>query len=209
MRKKLIIILMLFAIAVVLTSCDSKHEESPTHEPAEEAFTGLELNKAAEFANRYTPYNLENLEETCDAIVIGTYVGDTEQKEVYMYDEYVKKDTLVNTITYGSIEVSKVFKGDFQEGDTIKYAQEYGVLDGEYLTFSCLTPISDGDTWLFFLFDNYDGTYRCLGDSDGRYPVKNFSYQRIALTDNEDLGVFDEKDFNKRIYNEILEKYEF
>lgn len=50
--------------------------------------------------------------------------------------------------------------------------------------------------------------YFCTGDSDGRYPVKDFAYKRIALTENEDLGVFDEKDFKDEIYNEILEKYD-
>ncbi len=207
MKKSLFLILSL-AVMLLFTSCSAP--EAVEEEEPKEAFSGLELNKSTEFANRYKPYALEDLEETCDAIVVGTYVGDTRQKEIYQYDYQVEKDTLVNTITYGSIEVSKVFKGDFKEGDIIEYAQEYAVLDNEYITFSDLTPMSEGDTWLFFLFNNYDsGIYYCLGDSDGRYPIKDFAYQRIALTDNEDLGVFDKEDFNEEIYNEILEKYEF
>ncbi len=206
--KKFLFFIFFLSVMLLLTSCSAP--EAVEYEESEEAFSGLELNKSTEFANRYKPYALEDLEETCDAIVIGTYVGDAEQKKIYLYDEQVERDTLTNTRTYGSIEVSKVFKGDFKEGDIIEYAQEYAVLDNEYITFSDLTPMSDGDTWLFFLFNNYDtGIYYCLGDSDGRYPLKDFAYQRIALTDNEDLGVFDKEDFNEKIYNEILEKYEF
>ncbi|MCM1299413.1 MAG: hypothetical protein NC203_00640 [Firmicutes bacterium] len=205
---KIIPILTGIAFLLALTACGV--QEGQCEASVKEAFSGLKLNKSTEFANRYKPYTLKDLEETCDVIVIGAYAGDTEQKESYLYDEQAERDTLVNVITYGSIEVSKVFKGDFKEGDLINVAQEYAVIDNEYITFSELTPMLEGDTWLFFLFNNYDsGIYYCLGDCDGRYPLKNTAYRRNALTEYEDLGVFEKESFNEKIYGEILEKYEF
>lgn len=208
--KRIILFLLSVIFVLTLTSCSTRTEENGETYPFfdEEAFTDVKLVKWGE-ANRFVPGDLEDLEKASDAVVIGTFVGDTEQKEVYMYDNQVDKDTIVNVITYADIEVSKVFKGDFKEGDIIKYAQEYGVLDNEYVTFSDMTPMLEGDTWLFFLFNNYDsGIFYCSGDCDGRYPIKDFTYRRNALTENEDLGVFDKKNFNQAIYDEILEKYD-
>lgn len=209
MKKKLFVLII--AVCMLLfTSCNTRTEKNGEAYffSEEEAFTDVKLVKWGD-ANRFVPGVLEELEKASDAIIIGTFVGDTEQKEVYMYDNQVERDTLVNVITYSDIEVSKSFKGDFKVGDIIKYAQEYAVLDNEYVTFSDLTPALEDDTWLFFLYNNYDsGVYYCCGDSDGRYPVKNFTYRRNALTENEDLGVFDKKNFNQAIYDEILEKYD-
>lgn len=177
-----------------------------------EEFSDLELAEWGE-SNRMVFGDLEQLEKHSDIIVVGTFNKDSEQEEIYQYDGHFEKDVLATVISTNSIEVSKVIKGDVNVGDTVPITQDYGVIDNQLVTTSELTPMLKGDTWIFFLSENTSeiraGKYSCTGDNDGRYPLKNFSYRRIALTDNEDLGVYNKEDFREDIYSEILEKYDF
>lgn len=175
----------------------------------EEAYSGLEFVVFGE-VNRLKLYDLDSLEESSDVIVEGTFVGNSDQELIYLSDEQVNNDTLMNIISYNNIEISKVIKGDVKVGDTLTIAQEYAVIENRFLTYSELTPMQEGDTWLFFLFNNDNsGIYYCSGDSDGRYPIRNCVYSKVAFTENEDLGVYDKENFNEKIYAEILDKYDF
>lgn len=202
--KKIYVLLISALCALTFCACNSGKAHS------EEEFSELELVQWGE-GNRHIYYNLEEMENDSEIIVIGSFIGDAEQEEAYIYDSHFEKDVLSFVISKNNIEVLNVIKGNVEIGSSVTITQMYGVVDNQLVTDSKLTPMLSGDTWIFFLTENTGsrkGTYRCTGDNDGRYPVKNFSYGKNALTDNEDLGVYNKEDFREDIYNEILEKYD-
>lgn len=201
MRKIIVAFLLIVCTLTMLTSCSTSETT--------EAFSDLSLVKGGEH-NRFPFYDLEQLERCSEIAVVGTFIEETTQETKYKYSDFFGKDILFTVKSFNTIEVTQVLKGNVNVGDTIKICQNYAVIEDRFVTDSALTPMMKGDTWIFFLEPNDNGEYYfCTSDSDGRYPVKDFSYARIALTENEDLGVFDESDFKKEIYEEILEKYEF
>ncbi len=205
MKKSLFLIFSL-ACMFLLTSCSASAADTGNEK---EAFSDLELAKWGE-SDRAVYYTLDDLEKSSDAVIVGSFTEDAVQEEEYEYSDHFGKEILTNIRSFNTVEVKSVLKGSVKEGEKLKISQSYGVHDGQLLTISDLTPMAKGDTWIFFLSTADDADfYWCTGDCDGRYPVKDFAYQRNALTENEDLGVFDKEDFNEEIYNEILEKYEF
>ena len=202
MKKKFLSLISIALCSILLSSCSEAVSESS------EEFSGIELAPCG-LSNLPIYTNLEQLENESDVIVVGTFKEDAKQEEVYTYEEAFEKDILLFVKSQNNIEISKVIKGDLQVENEITILQAYGVVDNQLITYSKLTPMLKGDTWIFFLKKNEDETYTCIGDCGGRYPIKNTKYKKIALTDNEDLGVYDKSDFNEEVYNEILEKYEF
>lgn len=205
MKKVLKIFIVCTLSILMFTSCNSVTSQD------KEEFSELEFKNWGA-PNRIVFTDLNHLEDYSDIIVIGSFTEDASQKEIRQYDSQIGSDVLAAVISTNNIKVSKVIKGDLQVGDTVTITQRYGIIDGKFINNSDLTPMLKGDTWLFFLYesDNLNvGTYRCTGDSDGRYPIKNVSYRKIAFTDNEDIGVYNKEDFREDIYKEILEKYDF
>lgn len=200
-EKNFLILLIGVLCTAALTSCSGQV-------PTDEEFVGLELVEWEE-GNRLQYFTLEDVEEKSDLILIGRFTGDAVQEEVYQYDDHFQKDIVIFTKSKNTLEILKVYSGDVNEGDSITVTQYYGVYDDSLTTDSKLTPMLNGDTWLFFLSAMKDGTYCCTGDNDGRYPLQNANYRKIALTDNEQLGVYHKEDFREDIYGEILEKYDF
>ncbi len=201
--KKLLSLFLAAALCLfTMTSCNQQEDKLP--------FEGYEVARGGE-VNRPTYSDLDRLEADSDLIVVGTCVGDAEQQDIYQYDGHFDKDIIVMSNSICKVEIKQVFKGDVEVGDTISVLQQYGIEEdrGIFWTYSDLTPMLGGDTWLFFLYDNRGENYMCSGDKDGRYPVENCTYQKMALTDNEQLGVFNEYNFNEQIYSEILDKYDF
>ncbi|MCM1055173.1 MAG: hypothetical protein NC394_06595 [Bacteroides sp.] len=197
---KIVSALMLAVFLTVLSSCSAP-------EQAEE-LSDLELVLLDE-GNYLRFYDLEALEDHSEIVAVGTFAENSAQEVKYKYMEYFDKEVVFSVMSFNEIKVEKVIKGDVKEGDTLKIGQEYAEKDGRFISESALTPMMKGDKWLFFLEPSDSGEfYFCVGYSEGRYPVKDTSYKRIALTENEDLGVFNEKDFNYDIYNEILERYD-
>lgn len=201
MKKILLLFFTATLCLITMTSCN-QHEEIP--------FEGLEVARSGE-VNRPTYSDLASLEADSDLIVVGTCVGEAEQKDIYQYDGHFDEKILVMYNTLCNVEIKQVFKGDVEVGDTISVCQQYGVDEegGNFWTFSNLTPMLDGDTWLFFLYDNRGENYMCCGDEDGRYPIRNQTYRRTAVTDSEELGVLDMNYFNWEVYYEIMGNYEF
>ncbi|MCM1299396.1 MAG: hypothetical protein NC203_06300 [Firmicutes bacterium] len=186
---------------MAMTSCNQQ-EKIP--------FEDLKVARGGE-VNRPSYSDLDRLESDSDLIIVGTCVGEAEQRDIYQYDGHFDENILVMYNTLCNVEIKQVFKGDVEVGDTISVCQQYGVdeEEGKFWTFSNLTPMIDGDTWLFFLYDNRGENYMCCGDEDGRYPILNNTYRKMALTGSEELGVLDKNCFNERIYAEILINYEF
>ena len=199
--KKIVAVFFILGILTLFTSCVAADET--------EEFSDLNLVQLGE-GNRLNFFDLESLESHSEIVVVGTFVEDSTQELTYQYEEFFGKEILAFVDSFNNIEVTKVFKGDVNVGDTLTICQNYAVVEDRFVTYSALTPMMKGDTWIFFLGSSDNGEYYfCTSDSDGRYPVKDFTYTRIALTENEDLGVYEVKDFKEEIYNEILEKYDF
>ena len=199
--KKIIISFLTLSILILFTSCSVTEET--------EEFSNLNFVQWGE-GNYLQFFDLESLENYSEIVVVGTFIEESTQEIKYKYMDIFDKEVLFSVKSFNEIEITKVFKGDVNVGDTLKIGQEYAVVEDRFVTESALTPMMKGDTWIFFLEPSDNGEYYyCVSYSEGRYPVKDFVYTRIALTENEDLGVYDMKDFKEEIYNEILEKYDF
>ncbi|MCH5205512.1 MAG: hypothetical protein J1F09_01080 [Oscillospiraceae bacterium] len=197
--KKIFSIITVCVICIfTFTACNQSTKE----------FSDVELVKWGE-ADRILHYSLEELEKDCDIAVVGTFVGDSTQDITYQYSDDFGKEIILGVKSFNTIEVKQVLMGDINVGDTLNVSQRYGVVDDRLITMSELTPMIKGDTWIFFLYNNYDsGIYVCCGDSDGRYPLPNSVNKTLAVTKFSNLGVYDELDFKSGIYSEILEKYD-
>lgn len=174
---------------------------------------------ASNMGDRVVIKDLAELENGAKAIVVGTFIENAHQEEYTEYDGDFKKDILINIKSINTIKVSKVLSGDVNIGDELKIVQSYGIYENRLISNSCLTPMVNGDTWLFFLGKAINGDYLkeencwvCLGDNDGRYPVPDASYQKTLTFSNRsvesaNLGVYDKGEFRQDIYNDILKKY--
>lgn len=197
--KKIISIISALALCVTLTACNKT--ETPND------FSSIEVVKWGE-GDRPVYYQLDDLEKASELVVVGTLLDDAEQVVDTAYSEFFEKDIIKWVSSYGTVEVTKVIKGDVSVGDTIKVGQLYGLVDNRLITMSALTPLVKGDTWLFFLSTSGDcGYYWCTGDSDGRYPVSTVQNQALAVSEYSQLGVYNREDFKDEIYSEIVEKY--
>ena len=201
MMKKITAIITVLAVCASLTACN----KAPGNV---QSFDDIKLVRTG-FADRRVFENLAALEDHVDLMVVGKFIDDSEQNERYRYSEFFGKDILYFVTSKNTIEVEKVLIGNANIGDTLQIVQEYGIVDGDLVTFSDLTPMQKGDEWLFFLTKDSDSdVYYCAGDSDGRYPVPNAENAAMPLSDCPDLGVYDEQNFMWNTYNEILEKYD-
>lgn len=201
MMKKIIAMISVLAACAALTACNKAPENSY-------GFDNIKLVRTG-FANRRVFEDLDALEDHVDLMVVGKFIDDSEQNERYRYSEFFGKDILYFVTSKNTIEVEKVLIGNANIGDTLQIVQEYGIVDGDLVTFSDLTPMQKGDEWLFFLTKDSDSdVYYCAGDSDGRYPIPSAENAPMPLSDSSDLGVYSEQNFQRDIYNEILEKYD-
>ena len=201
MMKKITAIITVLAACAALTACNKVPENSHGFDDIKLVRTGV--------ADRRVFEDLAALEEYVDLMVVGKIIDDSEQEERYHYSEFFGKDILYFVTSTNTIEIEKVLIGDAEIGDTLRIVQDYGIVDGDLITFSDLTPMQKGDEWLFFLKKESDSdVYFCAGDSDGRFPVPNAENEPMPLSDCPDLGVYDEQNFMWNTYNEILEKYD-
>lgn len=200
--KKIAALISAFILCVTLTACNSP---SPSEIPDD--FSGIELLRWGE-VERQVYGTLEEIEEVCDLVVVGTFIEDSIQDLDYHYDDFFGKEIIGLVQSKNTIEVSQVLKGDAEPGDLLNISQGYAVENGKLISWSALTPMIKGDTWVFFLGElEGSGEYACIGDSDGRYPVSTAQNQTLTVSEYSELGVYDRKDFKDRIYNELVEKY--
>ena len=188
--KKAVIIL---AIILSLTSCGNSPESSESSissnltEGSKTDTTTFPDDAPQEFqslvkveGDRIIYYNIDDLFEASDIIVVGEFISDTCQNASCQYNEAFKKPVLVDAVSYNTISVKKVIKGF--PADTLSISQSYGISnEGELVSFSGLSPMRKGDDWLFFLsYDEDNDTYWCEGDYTGRYPLPDESLRMKA-----------------------------
>lgn len=209
--KRITTIIAAFAACAALTACSSTPQNSDVSVSQNtDTFAGLKLKRAG-ITDRVVFNTLDELERSSHIAVVGTFINDAEQEVDYEYDPYFKKDIIVDINSTNTIEVTKVLMGDVNVGDKLSIDQRYGVVDGELITFSKLTPMQKGDEWVFFLRKRSKSDhYICSADYDSRFPTKNSASNNdiMPLAEGAELGVYNEADFNDGIYKEIVEKYD-
>lgn len=204
--KKLILITAVCSLCAMLSACSNAKESS-------NMFADIKCIRGGE-SDRVTFDSLESLEDAVDLVVVGEFIADADQDVDYDYSSFFGKDIVTNVTSFNTIEVKNVMKGDVSIGDNLRIGQYYAIVDGDLITFSELTPMQNGDKWLFFLRKGTnpaisEEVYWCWGDGDARYPVPNTENAPMPFTDDHNLGVYKEQYFNRGIYDEILEKYDF
>lgn len=209
--KRITTIIAAFAACAALTACSSTPQNSDVSVSQNtDTFAGLKLKRAG-ITDRVVFNTLDELERSSHIAVVGTFINDAEQEVDYEYDPYFKKDIIVDINSTNTIEVTKVLMGDVNVGDKLSIDQNYGIVNGELISFSELTPMQKGDEWVFFLRKVAKSDhYVCTAESDSRFPTKSSASKNgiMPLAEGAELGVYDEADFNNYIYEEIVEKYD-
>lgn len=214
--KKITTIIAAIACCAALTACGSTPKDTPSEDvildtaSKTDRYAGLKVRKAG-ITDRVVFYNLSDLENYCSLAVVGTFIDDAEQEIKYEYNDFFGKEIIIGVESTSTIRVSRVLMGDGVEvGDELKINQEYAVVDGELISFSDLTPMQNGDEWVFFLIESINPShYTCAGEGDSRFPTKNSASKNIrtALATKPELGVYEEENFNQAIYDEVVAKY--
>lgn len=205
-------IIAAFAACAALTACGSTPKKTDDSSVSQKTASFSELKlKQARITDRVVFYTLDELEEFSHIAVVGKFIGDAEQEVKYEYEPTFEKEIITDITSTNTIEVTKVLMGDVNVGDKLSIDQRYGVVDGELITFSELTPMQKGDEWVFFLRKITESDhYICTAESDSRFPTKNSASNNeiMPLAEGTELGVYNEADFNEDIYKEIVEKYD-
>lgn len=196
--KKIISLISALAICLTLTACNSEKNR----------FEGLKLVKSDNFYVSFVN-NLEDLESYSDLIVVGKFIGDSEQ----CYERHSDNGALVEVASSCPMKITKVLSGDANVGDVVNVFQAEGIYNGSFISDSELTPMQNGDEWLFCLGRNSDERlpegYWCVSDYKGRYPTSNSGSNEImCFSDHPELGIYDEEYFQEDLYNELVKKYD-
>lgn len=204
--KKIISMIAASALCLALTACNSTNSKK-------HIFEGLTFAGAA---GDYIIINIDSfddVEQMSDLVVVGEFIDDASVcYEEYRYNSYFEKDVIVDIVSSCPMKITRVLSGDAKVGDVVNVLQNEGIWEDRFFSLCPLTPMQNGDEWVFCLSRSYieyeqcDG-YWCLGPI-GRYPTSNIgSNEVMCFSDHPELGVYDEMDFNEKIYNELVEKY--
>lgn len=107
----------------------------------------------------YDASNLKELSNLSDYIVVGTLLDDAKQK--LYYPDPNLNDTAIYGVTVSSFKISKVFKGNVKEGETIKIAETYysQEMNGESVQYLLdYGPSEPNRDYFFFLNEETDKT---------------------------------------------------
>lgn len=164
-------------------------------------FTDLELVGAYGILDRLCFYSYEEqfdyLMDNSDVIVIGTFVDDARQN--FPLTGKIDYDEIKS---YNKLRIDRVCKGDVKVGDEIVISDNYGVNEGKLTFHIALTPMIKGEQWIYFLDKSIDvNYYRCVGTTDGRFPVPGNENTFVLTGDN--TGVYDSSNFNKDAYEDV------
>ncbi len=158
-----------------------------------------------EFASYY--YTYSELLNACDVAVVGKFIDDPWQN--------IDPKALASTCSerghsFNCLEVEKVLSPncEVKAGERLVIHQNYAIAKDGILSDSKLTPMLNGDRWVYFLtYNDSNGTYYPLNDYNGRFPVPDNSTEGnkfLPAMDNK-YGLIDARDFDKDIYNTLKE----
>ncbi len=195
--KKFLSILAILTVCLTFTACRGEKNR----------FEGLKLVKSDKYFISLAN-SLEDLESYSDLIVIGEFIGDSE----HCCERYSDNGALTEVVSSCPMKITKVLSGDAKVGDVVDVFQKEGIYNDTFISDSELTPMQNGDEWLFCLSrsseERLPDGYWCVSDYKGRYPTSNSgSNEIICFSDRPELGVYNEEFFQEDLYNELVEKY--
>ena len=224
MKKEVLSVLITATCIINLMGCSSntisKEPSAANLIQKTSEYHDIKKESQGEFLLSVDPQNLKELERNAEYIVRGRLCDDSKQVPV--------KNSLGHTAfeyTISSLEISKVWKGNFKEGDTIKLCESYYITEKNnkpVLRYASNYLPSDLDKdYIFFLNSmdlKNDTVYTPTIYEKGRYPLPSSistrnkrsvrSVLNIDSISNEDLNLADhDATIYKSIYEEVLQKY--
>ena len=234
MKQKVFAMVFVLLLQVGLVGCsntDSLSKLSVEQRPqAEYPYYEMEVRNQGEFLLAYDPQSIDEQEEKSDYIVQGYLLEDSQPIAATNW-----KGEEVFHYTVTSLMITKVWKGELKEGDTIQLCEWYSVEEqggknilwqgGNYM------PSEVGKEYLFFLnskeldleWVNYpsdmeETIYSPAIFEKGRYPVPDELKvgKRISTNKSIDIEALSNEDLNlaegnatayKKLYSEVIEKY--
>lgn len=209
MKKKILFVFLLSTI-LLINGCgkQSSDDESNSDNSLSKAREDYKVSQSESYMIIYENYN--DLYEKADLVVKGTFVGDEKTTLTKEFDANANKDVINDFITENTFQVEKVYKGDCKDKQ-IKIKANYGYDDENkiIMTYSYLTPMKKGTSWVYFLFysEQRDG-YMPAGDYTGRYSLTVLDNMEKYLdsSDNEVFGLVGNVKPNKQMYKDVYEK---
>lgn len=214
MCNKIALTICTISIAITLVACSGTHTAVPSsleNIPSSKN-TKVVVEKGDSY---YDPQSLEEVENLSEFIVKGHLLDDAKQK---LYSP--ESGVVVYGVTVSSLEISKVYKGKLNAGETIPIAEKYYTLDesGETTRYELgYAPSNPGTEYIFFLNKAIDsnefmrGFYSPMVKETGRYPVlrtKDSGYSRLNLMSEKELNLVQENpETYKKIYQQVIDKY--
>ena len=148
---------------------------------------------------------LDQLIENSQAVIIGEIVGEPETEAKYEENNPNNIDWITAS---AKVKVEKILAGSCPDEITVKQNSGFADKNGKRIlyAFSDLSPMKQGDKWIFFL--SYQKDYDCYwptGDGQGRCPLpedldKPDSYGFVN-------GLIKDSGFLKSVYDQIKEKF--
>lgn len=134
----------------------------------------------------------------------------------YIEDDAKEIAPMGTRYTVSNLKITKVYKGDYQVGDTIQLYERFYVEERDgadtLITFQNYMPCEAGKEYLFFMdgFTGYDDIYTPMMFKFGRYPVVNSYNCRTVDVDTlsvEDLYLCNDYQEYRDIYKEVIDEY--
>ena len=154
-------------------------------------------------------YDIDELVKEADVIMIGEYLE--EGKSTISYEDPVKKIQPHSVMTFNTLKAIKVFKGeDKLENGTLPIYECYAfntTPEGkkQLLLHTSYVPMHKGDKAIFVLsYNKYQKRYGPF-EYEGRFPLPEDLGKKDELGFTN--GMLEEEQFNKEIYNQLLERF--
>lgn len=125
----------------------------------------------ADYAESY-----DELAAKSDLIVAGTFIDVIHQTQDF--EEIFHSGD--NCVSYNSLEVDKVLKGNVEEKDILTICQNSSISAGTDIVYNFfvgdqLSPMLKGDKWIYFLKKDENGIYSPVNGPQGRYPLPGYT----------------------------------
>ena len=196
MRKMIVFISALIVLLIICSSCGTSYP-----------YRNMEIRETNEMGmSAFEIKNLSDLEEHSAAIVSGWVHNDGVRVNRMSSDDtrYAMKSTM---------EVTKAYKGDIEEGTTIQLIEDWYIDETEDNTLIVrdgYMPSDVNQEYIFFLGKNgerskFSGCYGPLFNEASRFPVPRSAMMRFFGQD--ELYMRDPTQLFYDIYEEVQEKY--
>lgn len=163
----------------------------------EEFDENMALSEYPSSAVMIPPENFEEIDERADVII------RVQPVVILEYGEFTNGD-VTSTIT--EVEITEVFRGEFETEDTIQVAEPYRVENSEVEPVGNYVPMEIGEEYILFLGATGSNAYRINFGTYGSYNASK-EVRLQAYDEFETVGQLQELDFYTS-NEEVLESYQ-